>query len=233
MCTILFAYDVYPDVVVASNRDEEYGRSYRPPARRDWGEGWVVAPVDEREGGTWLGFNDAGVVATVANLPVSSVEDTRSRGQLCRRVLGCRSVAEARDVVAAAVDDAAFDGFNLVVLSQDDGFVAVHDTTSLDFVEPGGICVVTNSRFDDPDAKAREVEELLPDADSEEDWLDEASEVLRDHDSGVCAHHEGRGTTSSNLVQVTEPPEDSVYRFSDGAPCETEYLDVRGHGDVD
>ena len=223
MCTIAFAYDVYPEVVVASNRDEEYGRSFEPPARRDWGDGWVVAPVDRREGGTWLGFNGHGLVVTLANLPVYSVEETRSRGLLCRDVLGCGSVDEARGVVERSFVDHGYDGFNLVVLSRQDGFVAVHDTVDLELYEPSGFEVVTNSRFDEPDEKARKVREKLPDAGSAEGWLTEMQPVLRDHEADVCAHHDGRGTTSSNLVVVREPVEESSYRFADGAPCESEY----------
>lgn len=226
MCTIVFAYDVYPEVVVASNRDEEYGRSFEPPERRSWGDGWVVAPVDSREGGTWLGFNDRGLLVTLANLPVYSVEETRSRGLLCRDVLGCGSVEEARRVVEESVAEHVYDGFNLVALSRDDGFVAVQDTTELDFHEPSGFEVVTNSRFDEPDEKAGRVREKLPYAGSAEGWLEEMRPLLRDHDAGVCAHHDGRGTTSSNLVLLREPPESSSYRFAEGAPCESEYEEL-------
>ncbi len=226
MCTIAFAYDVYPGVVLASNRDEEYGRSFEPPGRRSWGDGWVVAPLDDREGGTWLGFNDRGLLVTLANLPVSSVEETRSRGLLCRDVLGCGSVEEAWGFVEDSVVEQDYDGFNLVALSREDGVVAVHDTEDLDLYEPSGFEVVTNSRFDEPDEKAREVRGILPDAVSAEDWLEGMRPVLRDHDVGVCAHHDERGTTSSNLVVVREPVERSTYRFADGAPCESEYEEV-------
>ncbi len=224
MCTIAFAYDVFDEVVVASNRDEEYGRSFQAPARRSWGDGRVVAPVDDREGGTWLGFNGHGVVVTLANLPVSAVEETRSRGLLCRDLLGCRSVDEARERVEDKVEAEVFDGFNLVVLSHDDAFVAVHDTTSLEMHRPSGFEVVTNARFGDDDEKSRKVREKLPmDAGSAGDWVEEVKPVLRDHDAGVCVHGDGRGTTSSNLVAVDEAVEDSGYWFADGRPCETSY----------
>ncbi|MFW5929835.1 MAG: NRDE family protein, partial [Halobacteriota archaeon] len=171
--------------------------------------------------GTWVGVNDSGLLAGVANLPVAADGDSRSRGLLCLDVLGCRSVDAARRLVEREVDRRRYDGFNLVVGGSDGGFVASFDVSGLSVFEVEGAGVVTNSGFDDPDGKARRVAEALPDAASADDWLDGVRPLMSDHDLGVCVHGDDRGTTSSTLVRGGTDP--AVW-FASGPPCEADYV---------
>jgi uncharacterized protein with NRDE domain len=224
MCTIVFAYGIFDGVAVASNRDESYGRAYAVPGRREYADGWLFAPRDERAGGSWIGFNHEGVFVTLSNLPEER-DSARSRGVLVDELLRTPSVDEARRVLRDSCDRHAYEGFNVVVASSEDCFVGVnHD--GLRVVEPDdGVHVVTNSPFDDSDEKARRVAESVPEPRNLNpvDWLDATRPVLADHDSGVCVHGDGRGTTSSNLVYTASEPEASYWLFADGAPCRTSY----------
>ncbi|MCX2818511.1 NRDE family protein [Haladaptatus sp. F3-133] len=228
MCTVVFAYGVFDGVAVASNRDESYGRSYSLPGRRQNADGWSFAPRDERAGGTWIGFNGEGVFVTLSNLPVER-DDARSRGSLVDELLRAPSVEKAQRVLRNSYDRYTYEGFNVVVASSDDCFVGVNDS-GLRTVEPdGGVHVVTNSPFDDPDEKARRVAEAVDDPrryHTPIDWLDSVRPVLADHDLGVCVHGDGRGTTSSNLVYTAPQADGSYWLFADGAPCGTTYRRV-------
>ena len=223
MCTIIFAYGVFDGVAVASNRDESYGRDFTPPERRRRDEGWVFAPRDEREGGTWIGFNDEGVVVTLSNLPVYE-EGARSRGALCDDLLRAPTVADARARLRDSYARHDYEGFNVVVASSDDCFVGVNHG-DLRLVEPGkGVHVVANTPFDDPGDKTRRVADAVPAPEDDPDgWLERTRPLLADHDLGVCVHDDGRGTTSSNLLYVAPDPRGSSWLFADGAPCQTSY----------
>ena len=62
-------------------------------------------------------------------------------------------------------------------------------------------------------------------------WLERATDVLGDHDYGVCVHEDGYGTRSSSLVSIGRGDDGTVlasYRFADGPPCETPYRPVEG-----
>lgn len=225
MCTIVFAHGVFEGVACASNRDESYGREYALPGRRERRKGWVFAPRDEREGGTWIGFNDDGVFVTLSNLPVER-DDARSRGALVDELLRSPTVEEARRVLRNSYDQHTYEGFNVVAASSDDCFVGINDD-GLRLVEPGdGVHIVANTPFDDPGDKVRRVADAVPSPylyDDARGWIDAVRPVLANHELGVCVHGEGRGTTSSNLVHVAPEADASYWAFADGAPCGTAY----------
>lgn len=226
MCSIVLAYRVFPgyDVVVAANRDEVYGREYEAPMRRDI-DGWAMTPLDLEAGGTWIGYNSHGVFAVIANVyPRVTEEPSRSRGLLCRDVLRQESALEARDVVSDSVEREVYDGFNLVVADSSEAWVAVNNE-SLQFLglDPG-FHVFTNGAATDPDNKASEIRNEVPENRGLWDWLGDMKPVLMNHDLDVCRHGDGRGTTSSSIVAVDSTGvEDSFYLWLDGHPCESEY----------
>ncbi|MDZ7688359.1 MAG: NRDE family protein [Halobacteriales archaeon] len=230
MCTIIFAHGVFDGFTLASNRDESYGRGFSPPKKRETEDGWMVAPRDDRAGGTWIGFNDDGVVVTLANLPVY-YDEARSRGKLCDDLLRASSVDEARALLRDTYARHEYEGFNVVVGSSEACFVGVNDG-DLRLVEADeGVNVVTNSAFDDPAKKAERVADAVPSPYAHEtarDWLEATRPLLADHETGVCVHDEEnrRGTTSSNLLYVAPEEHESSWLFADGAPCETPYETV-------
>jgi len=54
-------------LILGANRDEMADRAWLPPARHWPDRRRVVAGLDRLAGGTWLGVNEFGVVATVLN----------------------------------------------------------------------------------------------------------------------------------------------------------------------
>ncbi|MFB6284115.1 MAG: NRDE family protein [Halobacteria archaeon] len=182
----------------------------------------VVAPVDEEAGGTWIGLNQYGLASTLSNLP-ADIEGERSRGLLCRDVLGFSSVPEARTHVESELMERDYAGFNLVVAGPDGGFVAVNDgDVDIHKLKPG-IHVATNSRFDRPDEKARRVRDAAEEFPQDDPyfWLEEVRSLLASHDPQVCVHGDEKGTTSSSLMTASPSFGNSSYLFSKGKPCKS------------
>ena len=243
MCTLTLAWQVFPDtpVAVAANRDELLDRPSAPPVRRDW-ETSVVAPVDESSGGTWLGYNEYGLLVTITNRwDGRTVDDARSRGLLVRDALAHESAEAAVCFVERELDGRAYEGFHLLAVDSRAALLVTFDgTPGVRTLDPGVHVVVNvgaNGAYTVPadreggrrQARAAEAvrEALRPDPGEDAgSWLDRAGAVLGDHEYDVCVHGEGFGTRSSSLVGLGA---DGGVRFdyADGPPCATDYEPVR------
>lgn len=251
MCTLLLAWQVFPDapIVAAANRDEAIDRPSSPPQirprgiaperRREWGddEPAVLAPADDRAGGTWLGLNDRGVFVAITNRWTDTeLSGDRSRGLV---VADCLSAPSARDAARFAereIDEVAYEGFNLVIADATNAYVLEWNGQLRVREFHPGVHVVVNvgadGQYDIPagrpdlgTAQAHNADELRAELQPEpgtsaDAWLDRAGETLADHDAGVCVHADGFGTRSSSLVRVGN--DGGVrYDYADGPPCDT------------
>lgn len=244
MCTLVLAWQVFSDapVVAAANRDELLDRPSSPPAVLD-DELRVVAPLDERAGGTWIGYNERGVFAAITNRWVDGdLPAERSRGLLVRDVLARETAESAARHVEREVEATGYQGFNLVVA---DEYAAIYlewdGRLRVRTLDPG-VHVVVNVGADGayaiPDHRQevarRQAENaqrasttLRPEpGELTAAWLERATAVLRDHDYGLCVHEDGFGTRSSSLVTIGQTG--ASFRHAPGPPCETDYQTVRG-----
>jgi len=257
VCTLTLAWQVFPDspVVVAANRDERRDRPSEPP-RRTESTPAVVAPRDARAGGTWIGYNDAGVFVGITNRWVAGTTAERSRGLLVADALREPDATSAARLVERSVGAHDYDGFNLVVADTTAAFLFEWDGhLRVSQLDPG-VHVVVNSGAalggggaitdafvapDDPERADRATEQaenaravrtaLTPEpGEGASAWLDRAATVLADHEFGVCLHENGYGTRSSSLIRLGARDE---YRFAPGPPCETAYEPVATDADAD
>ncbi|KAA9397357.1 hypothetical protein Har1130_07600 [Haloarcula sp. CBA1130] len=243
MCTIVLAWQVFDGtpVAVAANRDERLDRPSQSPQQRHWGSR-VVAPADEEADGTWIGYNEHGLLAAVTNRWVDAeLAGDRSRGLLVRDALSHESAESAARAVEQATRAAEYEGFNLLladenaaVLLEWDGQLAVQN------FKPG-VHVVVNVGADGdyripahrPDAGEEQAtnatrlhEVLAPEpGEAADEWIDRAGDTISDHEYGVCVHGNGFGTRSSSLITLGA---DHEYQYADGPPCRTPYRPVEG-----
>lgn len=118
MCTVVVL--VRPGhplpLLLAANRDERIERPWDPPAAFWPAHPDTVAGRDRTGGGTWMGLNRHGVVATVLNRPgtLGPAVGKRSRGELPLIALDHPTAAEAAHALAG-LDAGAWRGFNMVV----------------------------------------------------------------------------------------------------------------------
>jgi len=222
-------------VVVAANRDERLDRPSSSPAVRDW-ERPVVAPRDEEAEGTWLGYNDAGLLVAITNRWGEGLDRDRSRGLLVRDALRHDTAEDAARYVEREVEARGYEAFNLVCVDENACILLEWDGRLRVRTLNPGVHVVVNVGADGsyvvpehrPEAGVEQAQNadgvraaLQPEpGESADEWLDRAREVIADHEYGVCVHHDGFGTRSSSLVELGEARR---YEFANGPPCETDY----------
>lgn len=242
MCTLTLAWQVFEDapVVVAANRDEAFERPSTPPELIETDPS-IVAPQDREASGTWIGYNEHGVLVGVTNRwNDADLAGERSRGLLVRDALRREGAAAAARYVEQAIRDHEYAGFNLVIADRNSALYYEWDGR-LQFrqLDPGvhvAVNVGADGRYTIPiDRKsageqqaenADRVREVLAVAPGEgvEGWRSRAESVLGDHEYGVCIHGDGFGTRSSSIITIGS--DSSSYWFADGPPCETSYRAV-------
>jgi uncharacterized protein with NRDE domain len=200
--------------------------------------------VDEEAGGTWLGYNDRGLLVGLSNRWTAvALAGERSRGQLVIDLLGCRSADEAAAQVEADVEAHEYQPFNLAVVDADTAVVFEWDGALRVAELSPGVHAVLNAGWDDQFTAVDGRDELVAeqveivqrlrrelaagDGESAASWLDRAAAMLADHDTGVCVHQDGYGTRSSSLIALGADGT-ATYRFADGPPCRTDFRDVDG-----
>lgn len=241
MCTVLLLLrpgTPWP-LLVAANRDERLDRAFEPPGRYWPGAPGVLAGRDVLGGGSWLGVNDDGVVATIVNGMdrLGPLAGKTSRGELVLRALGERDAhAAARSV--AALDPRRYRGFTLLVADRGAAYAVVSDERSVhaDALAPGHHMITP----DGPDtdwspryaAHFRAFSEAAPPDPARADWTS-WTELLRrvdaddPHRAMTVVTAQAFGTVCSTLLALpaaqAAPP---VLLFAGGPPTSAPYEPV-------
>ena len=240
MCTLLVLYRCFPEapLVIAANRDEYHDRAAEGPALRSHRGRTLLAPRDLREGGTWLGWNDAGVFAALTNRPAAvAAPQRRSRGHLVSDVLAEGSAKQAMEHMLGLQSD-AYNPCNVLVADGVTAYAAVLDGGTRVRELASGAHVFGNADPDDREhpKTGRLLGELEPiAARGGEGVTDELARILRMHlpegDTrgpleATCIHAGAYGTCSSTLFVRGRRREEDRLLYAHGAPCTTSYEDL-------
>jgi uncharacterized protein with NRDE domain len=142
-------------LILAGNRDEMRARPWTAPGRHWPDRPEIVAGRDDLAGGSWLGLNDHGVVASILNRrgTLGPAQGKRSRGEL---VLDALDFADAREAarMIADLDAAAYRPFNMFVADDRDGFwvKALGEGAPEVRPVPEGVSLLTAYDLDDSDS---------------------------------------------------------------------------------
>ena len=257
MCTILFLHHAHPDMslVVAANRDEHYARPSDPPGLRSE-QPRVVAGLDRRAGGTWLGVNEHGLLLGLTNQRSYEPADLakRSRGEIVLSALQARSVDEVMERLVRLVPD-DYNPFNLLFGDGETLHAAYahKGTACIEFaVAPEGVHVLPNDRIGAPGFPKAERACALVKPAARMPWstLQPAlAAALGDHalpplaqvpapPTGAALDHEqarqlqaiclhGPGYgTCSSSIVALRPREVVHYLHADGPPCTATFREV-------
>lgn len=221
-------------ILIAFNREEQYGRQFTPPKIQS-GRPRVVCGLDRKTGGTWAGVNQHGMFVAAINAYKRCVPyDPRSRGLLCKELLACANAEEALDHAERELSTGAYAGVNLLCVDRISGGVAYGGSeVEVEMLKPG-LHVLTGNRMDDREDQRQEyVRRLLTlhRLDSSVAFLAAASGAFsRTPDvsgkRGVVVREPNFGTVCSMLVSLSDRTQKSVMQFANGCPSEVQFEDV-------
>jgi hypothetical protein len=234
MLAILYRIARNTPILVAANREELFDRPTQHPKIQS-GSPRVICGIDRKAGGTWLGVNQHGLLATVTNRPKHPLPaQPRSRGLLCRELLEVRTAREAAQRAAKELAKGIYAGANYVCADAKYAAV-VHGGNRVEIVEiTPGLHLLSNGDLDDPHDQRHEfVHRMLTlhKLDSAVTFLAVASRAFsRKPDAygrrGVILNDGRFGTVSSTLLALSRKIQHSIFQYAPGPPCECPYEDL-------
>ena len=236
MCILAIQYKAARDspILVAQNREEFLDRPSQAP-RIQPGRPRVICGIDKKAGGTWMGVNQFGTVAAVANAPKISVPlEPRSRGLLCRELLHFEAASKAVEYAVKELSTDRYAGGHF--LCADAKFAAVvsgGDTVEVVELSPG-LHMLSSTGVDQyTDERQEFVRRLLTlqRLDSAVAFLAVASRTFsRKPDDegrrGIVVSAPDYGTVSSTLLSLSKKTHNAVYHYASGSPADHTYDDL-------
>jgi uncharacterized protein with NRDE domain len=234
VCTLIIAVSMWAHapLVVAANRDEDLQRPADNPSLWDNDGVRVLAPVDLKAGGTWLGVNAFGVFAGLTNrFTPSPNPKARSRGKLVLDALRSASASDAADAVSLSAPS-LHNPFHLIAADQSSAHLVWNDGRKLSRhrLQPGLHILTERSLGAAPSERLELLPKLVrPLAAAGLPTLESWRRILSHRGDpaleGVNVLDRGRnyGTRSSTVVQLSDDPQKLGFFHAPGPPDETPY----------
>ena len=225
-------------LIVAANRDEKLDRPAGDPRIDENSPIPRIRPVDEAQGGTWLGLNAMGVFAGITNRFMAPNDPTRSsRGSLPLLALEEPSARIAANKIAS-INPHTYNAFHLVMADAREAWVVWSDGSRMqrESLLPG-VHVVTESSYGAGEDKRRDylltrVQDIL--GEKESTRLQSLGKLMGesrdDSFHGPCVHLPaiGYGTRSSSLVSWGKQTQSRRFLHSSVAPDQPQWQDYSG-----
>jgi len=236
MCLLIVLREIVPEwpLIIAANREERFDRPGDPPCLLS-DNPRIFGGRDPRAGGTWLAVNQWGMVCAVTNRPrdPSPAGEVRSRGLLCLDAARQRSPIAVADLMARALREQEYNGFNLVCVTPTSGSAFYFNGGLREKPLGRGLFVVTTRDANDfsHGKVSRICQQLDPDRPRPlAEWIERLQAICRDHagnpqgPDAACVHGEKSGTVSSSILAFHErDPRLHLFRHCQGKPCEAAY----------
>jgi len=237
MCLLGVAYKIIPQrpVFLIANREESPLRQStgpaiinEPPGKSNW-----LGGTDLQAGGTWLGVNQQQIIVAVTNrIKHQLPQSPRSRGLLCRDLLGFPNIATAAAHARHQLQTGNYAGCNFL-LAAPDAAVSIEAGDEFRITTlPPGIHLMANSDLNDPlDPRIHRARRLLEGIDSElaKDWIVAAEKICGlagdGNEPAICRAGSDWGTVSSSIIVLADAAEQSTYLHAAGPPSSTPYND--------
>jgi uncharacterized protein with NRDE domain len=150
MCTLILAYKAFSQspLYLATNRDEFLDRPASGFQRWPRGGEDILAPLDVKAGGTWIGINTHGVVAAITNrFGIPPDPKRHSRGALVPRALTF-SDAESALLDLRGLNPSLYNPFHLFIADRHSAGIGWSDGNRLHCVPlTPGVHVLTERSF--------------------------------------------------------------------------------------
>ena len=247
MCTLLILYrpkNKWP-LIIAGNRDEMKDRPWLPPAKH-WSKfNGIIAGKDLTAGGSWLGINTNGLVATILNRANSLGPDIEknSRGKIIIDILKNKTLDAALNYIKL-LDGTKWKPFNLFLANNKKAYwvkSSDKDELSINIIPEG------KHFLDSYDLNSNQSERYLynnnrfkvlndPNPDSLEwkEWINLLAEKSYPKDKPFAAmniSNKNYGTLSSAIIALPSDQElnnntKPLFLFSDVSPDNNKFYNI-------
>jgi uncharacterized protein with NRDE domain len=250
MCTLVILFQPaqrWP-LIIAGNRDEMRDRPASPPGHHWPAQPDVIAGLDHLGGGTWLGMNRHGVVASVMNREgtLGPAPGKKSRGDLVLQALQHATASAARQALQSLPAD-DYRAFNLFIGDRDECYWLRNPAHELDNrlesfpIEPG-LHMLTSRELDDISHPRIQFwlplfQEASPPAPEQQEWSEWISLLAGRMNTPLANPHAamnmdlpmGFATVSCSLIALpcTSEHDRPIWLYADGAPDQAEFTPVR------
>jgi hypothetical protein len=190
--------------------------------------------VDRKDGGTWLGVNQHGlVVAFIRRFRPNASSGSRSPGLLCRELLNCPGAQQAVQKCVEELESGEYGPVNFLCVDRRHGAVIQSDAQVEVLPLSPGLHLLTAGNLDDPSDPRQEFARrmmTLQRLDSAVAFLAAASRVFSrradpEGRRGLVITGRDFGTLCSTLLAVTNKPSQAVCHYAPGPPSDYPYDD--------
>ena len=246
MCTIILVYKVLQDfpIVIAHNRDELRTRDIGKPPRILSDKPKIIAPQDTTAKGTWMGFNEYGLVNSLTNVEQTDLKPkAKSRGLLVLGGLGKDSCQGLEAYTLDELKNNPFNYFNLLYADNDSAYTLTFkgDVGEVDYRPLSvGLHILPSSQLDNgnnPERRRNRINELYHANGSRDidELLEKIMLICSDHygeeggsKESICMHSDLTATVSSTIIAVHRDISNSRIFHAQGPPCQNRYGDYSG-----
>jgi uncharacterized protein with NRDE domain len=250
MCTLLILYrpkNKWP-LIIAGNRDEMKDRPWLPPGKH-WGKcDGIIAGKDLTAGGSWLGINTNGLVATILNRTNSLGPDIEknSRGKIIIDILKNKTLDAALNYIKL-LDITKWKPFNLFLANNKKAYwvkSSDKDTLSINIIPEGkhfldshDINSTQSERYLYNNNKFKVLNDPNPDSLEWKEWINLLAEKSYPKGKPLAAmnitnkYKKNYGTLSSAIIALPSDQElnnntKPLFLFSDISPDNNKFYNI-------
>jgi len=250
MCTLLILYrpkNKWP-LIIAGNRDEMKDRPWLPPGKH-WGKcDGIIAGKDLTAGGSWLGINTNGLVATILNRTNSLGPDIEknSRGKIIIDILKNKTLDAALNYIKL-LDITKWKPFNLFLANNKKAYwVKSSDKVTLSiniipegkhFLDSHDINSTQSERYLYNNNKFKVLNDPNPDSLEWKEWINLLAEKSYPKGKPLAAmnitnkYKKNYGTLSSAIIALPSDQElnnntKPLFLFSDISPDNNKFYNI-------
>jgi len=245
MCTLLILFrpkDKWP-LIIAGNRDEMIDRPWLSPGKHWPDAPNVIAGKDLTAGGSWLGINESGLVATILNRSNSLGPSSNklSRGNIVIDVLNKNKIEDALSYIKS-INNSKWKPFNLFLANNKRAYwIKSNSKDKIEinnipegkhFLDSHDINSNLSDRYNYNKKEYKSLKDPKPEIAEWDEWIKFLSRDIHPEDKPLAAINIGDkyiknyGTICSSIVAIPENKEKTIFLFNDSSPDKNNFYSI-------
>ena len=250
MCTLLILYrplHKWP-LIIAGNRDEMKNRPSLSPGKHWVSDKNIIAGKDLTAGGSWLGINNRGLIATILNRPNSlgPNKEKFSRGDIIINILKNKDIKMALAYIKL-LDSTNWKPFNLFIANNKNAYwiksngknkVAINlISEGRHFLDSHDLNSKTSDRYNNNINKFNSLKDPDPDKSEWKEWIDFLACTSHPKNKPLAAmnisdsYNNNYGTLSSSIIALPSDNElkknnKPIFLFNKTTPDKNNFYNI-------